>query len=46
MPMYASRAPMVAAATASPSITWYGFARRMARSLKLAGSPSAALHTT
>ena len=37
---------MVRAATASPSTTWYGLARSRARSLKLAGSPSAALHTT
>ena len=46
IPMKASRASTVRAAMAMPSTTWYGLARRMARSLNVAGSPSAALHTT
>ena len=46
IPMNASRASTVRAAMATPSTTWYGFRRRMARSLNVAGSPSAALHTT
>src|SRR5437763_6765709 len=45
-PMKAASAPMTKAATASPSTIWYGLARMMARSLKVAGSPSAPLATT
>ena len=44
--MNASRAPTTVAAIDSPSITWYGFARRSGRSLKVPGSPSAPFATT
>jgi len=43
--MNASVAPTDSAAMSSPSITAYGFARSSALSLKVPGSPSAALHT-
>ncbi len=46
MPMNARSAPTASAAIATPSTTAYGLARMMARSLNVAGSPSAPLHTT
>ena len=39
-------APIARAATSAPSSTWYGLARRIARSLNEPGSPSAAFTTT
>ena len=41
-----SFAPTACAAISAPSSTAYGFARRMARSLNVPGSPSAAFTTT
>lgn len=41
----ASAAPIANAAIATPSTSWYGFARSNARSLKVPGSPSAPLQT-
>lgn len=43
--MNASAAPIANAAIATPSTSWYGFARNNARSLNVPGSPSAPLHT-
>ena len=45
-PMKASVAPMAKAAMATPSTSWYGLSRMSRRSLKVPGSPSAALATT
>ena len=44
--MNAARAPTAKAAITNPSTTWYGLARSRARSLNVAGSPSAPLATT